>query len=75
MGIRLIINVTLYAIVASAILLNIACDESDSVPSVSDTEEEAIVQSNNIFDGALPAIGATSELNSLTWLSMINNYY
>nr|CAI5863352.1 unnamed protein product [Callosobruchus analis] len=60
MGIPLNINVTLSAIVASAILHNIACDERHSVPTVSDIEEEAIVK-DNIFDEALPAIGATSE--------------
>nr|CAI5847404.1 unnamed protein product [Callosobruchus analis] len=74
MGIRLNIDVRLSAIVASAILHNMACDERDSVPLVSDLEKEAIVQSNNIFDGALPAVGAISELNSLARLNLINKY-
>nr|CAI5847479.1 unnamed protein product [Callosobruchus analis] len=81
MGIRLnvdvtsLVDVTLSSIVASPILHNIACDEKDSVLRMSGIEEGAIVQSNNIFDWALPAIGATSELNSLTRLNLINSYY
>nr|CAI5870010.1 unnamed protein product [Callosobruchus analis] len=62
-GIRLNLYVTLCAIVASAVRHDTTCDERDSVPPVSDIEEEAIVQSNNMFDGELPAIGATRELN------------
>nr|CAI5820285.1 unnamed protein product [Callosobruchus analis] len=44
-----------------ATLPNIARAERDSVPPASDIEEEAFVQSNKIFYGALPAIGAISE--------------
>nr|CAI5844412.1 unnamed protein product [Callosobruchus analis] len=62
-------------VVASAILHNIACDERDSVPLLNDRMEEAIVQCNNMFDGALPAIAAKNELNSLTRLNITNNFY
>lgn len=73
LGIRTSIDTAQAIIVATGILHNIACDENEIVPPVTDEEEAAINFVNNVDIEQIQQ--QRNNINSITRDGLINNYF
>jgi len=73
-GIRLKLDTTMAAIVATAVLHNIACDENEHNPPVNRREENAINIVNQGFNNVAQQVN-NMNINNITRYNLINNYF
>lgn len=74
LGVRLKVQTTQAAIVATAILHNIACDENEDIPVINEEQEIAVnlVNNNPARNGIL---AADIRFNNITRNNIIDNYF
>lgn len=74
LGFRLKLDTTMAAVVATAVLHNIACDENENIPLINRREENAIDLVNQGFDVVAEQVHNVN-INNITRYNLINHYF